>query len=541
MQWNADLPSDLIERIWLDPQALLAVGPKLQHKLRSTVARIDHASGIFTWKHHNWGNLRRTIRKSLSDSPAKKSLLDSHFLHAAGVPTPRTRVCLEQCVGPFRAYSSYALTDYIAGTSLYRLLRFERPGTEILYSLAEQVAAIWQQLDDLCVWHNDFKTENLLVDPDGKVWLIDLERMRRFRDRDRMRERQVKDARDLLHPRNWRSDPATADLFRQAIAATPAGRAVLESSNGARHPLRRPTPTANQPNQLVTVLIPCRNAADTIVACLESVRDMADEILVADDGSTDGSLDQVRRFGGCTVVSREDMQREGADDVAFESWASGQARHEWILRLRPDEQLNAELSRQVQDLLASEPTEDGFHIARTVYFRGQRLRHARFQNEPSIRLYRKGVAQYERRDGRIEVFIPSQNVGRLRSRLMYEACVSIERCLAKMTRQAARAATIDYCLGRRSRRWSVLWRAPIRFLNSYVLEFGWLDGWAGLHASFLSALAVYLHEASLREIEEPAAAQPRLVHDHWRELKVFDPSGTAADDRRDEKQIRSAA
>jgi hypothetical protein len=73
------------------------------------------------------------------------------------------------------------------------------------------------------------------------------------------------------------------------------------------------------------------------------------------------------------------------------------------------------------------------------------------------------------------------------------------------------------------------------------VELGWLDGWAGLHASFLSALAVYLHEASLREVEEPATAQPRLVHDHWRELKVFDPSGTALEDRRDEPQIRSAA
>ena len=197
LQWDADLPSDFVERIWNDPHALLADGEKLQDKLRCTVARVEHLAGIFTWKHHNWGTLRRTVKKSLAESPARKSWQDSGYLRAAGIPTPRIRAVLERCIGPFQNYS-YLLTDYIVGTSLYRLMRFERPSAELVDHLARQVAAIWQQLDELCVWHNDFKTENFLVDRDGKVWLIDFERMRRFRecDRDQMRTRQMKDADD---------------------------------------------------------------------------------------------------------------------------------------------------------------------------------------------------------------------------------------------------------------------------------------------------------------------------------------------------------
>ena len=66
------------------------------------------------------------------------------------------------------------LTEYVEGTTLYRHMRFDHPSEENIHDLAKQVAELWQQLDDLKVSHNDFKTENFQIDPDGKLWLIDL-------------------------------------------------------------------------------------------------------------------------------------------------------------------------------------------------------------------------------------------------------------------------------------------------------------------------------------------------------------------------------
>jgi hypothetical protein len=534
--WDGSLPADLVDRMWDDPHALLADGAKLQDKLRSTITRIEHPAGRFTWKYHNWGTLLRTAKKSLSDSPAKKSWRDSQFLLAAGVPTPQVRAYVERRIGPFNR-SSYLLTDYVAGTSLYRLMRFEQPSADFIAHLADQVAVIWQRLDDAGIWHNDFKTENLLVDPQGKIWLIDLERMRRFRDRGKLRRRQKKDVGDLLHPRNWRSNPAAAEAFRRAIAATPAGRDALAGPTGATHPLEEPCPTINCPSHLVTVLICCRNAADTILACLESVRDMADEILVADNGSTDETLEVVREFGDCRII-----QRDEPDEVAFATWAQAHARHDWILRLQPDEQLNAELSRQVQDLLAAEPAQDGFQISRTVYFHGRRLLHSRFHNEPSIRLSRKRAGRFELRDGRVEMCIASGHVGSMKSRIVYEACRSTKRCLRELAHDAIRAAESAHAAGRRSRLRSMLWRAPWMFVRSYVIESGWLDGSAGLRACVLTALAVYLREAILRELEQPAVEKRPLVHDSWRPLRVYAPGEcTPHDDVSDTLPIRSAA
>ena len=56
--------------------------------------------------------------------------------------------------------------------------------------------------------------------------------------------------------------------------------------------------------QKLTVIIPCKDERLNIRPCIESARLVADEILVADSGSTDGTLDIVRDLGGCRVIKR---------------------------------------------------------------------------------------------------------------------------------------------------------------------------------------------------------------------------------------------
>ena len=295
--------------------------------------------------------------------------------------------------------------------------------------LARQAAAIWQQLDDLRIQHNDFQTENFLVDPQGKLWLIDFERLRRYRRREQVRRKQVRDINDLLHPRNWRADPQAGELFRREILQTRAASEALADDGRGAHPLRRPVDATNRPSQLITVLIPCHNAADTIVACLKSVRDMADEILVADAGSTDNTLSLVRRFGGCRII-----QKQSGDAAEFESWACQQARHPWILRVLPTEQVNSELGREVQDLLATEPPQDAFLISRSLYFRGHPLKHGGFERDSSLRLFRKNAVRFEVRDGKVEIVSRFGHAGPLRYPLAHESCSDIRLYVGDMMR-----------------------------------------------------------------------------------------------------------
>jgi (heptosyl)LPS beta-1,4-glucosyltransferase len=55
----------------------------------------------------------------------------------------------------------------------------------------------------------------------------------------------------------------------------------------------------------LTALIPCKDERRNIRPCIESIQAIADEILIADSGSTDGTLDIVRGIGGCRIIERE--------------------------------------------------------------------------------------------------------------------------------------------------------------------------------------------------------------------------------------------
>ena len=85
----------------------------------------------------------------------------------------------------------------------------------------------------------------------------------------------------------------------------------------------------------LTALIPCKNERANIRACIESVRPLADEILVADSGSTDGTLDIVRRTPGCRLIEREFIGFS-----SFKNWAIPQARHPWVLIVDADERVS---------------------------------------------------------------------------------------------------------------------------------------------------------------------------------------------------------
>ena len=82
----------------------------------------------------------------------------------------------------------------------------------------------------------------------------------------------------------------------------------------------------------LTVLIPCKNEANNIAECIASVRDVADEILIADSLSTDDTLEIVRQAGGCRIIEREFV---GYAD--FKNWAIPQAAHPWVLIVDADE------------------------------------------------------------------------------------------------------------------------------------------------------------------------------------------------------------
>jgi len=256
----------------------------------------------------------------------------------------------------------------------------------------------------------------------------------------------------------------------------------------------------------LTVIIPCKDEAHNIRDCVQSVRPVADEVLVADSGSTDGTLDIVRQLGACRIIEREYICCS-----SFKNWAIPQAKHPWVLICDADERLSEELAEEIQQLLAGKPRHAGYEIGFRPYFLGYELRFSGIQSVTSIRLFRKSVSRYAQMRVHSDVAVSTGNVGRLQGRFLHYTCQCLNRFTQTQNRYSSWSAEDMYENGKRVGFWGVLLRPPLRFLQFYVQRLGFLDGIGGLLSCSFTAFYTFLKYAKLWELQHSKTIGARHV------------------------------
>ncbi len=255
-------------------------------------------------------------------------------------------------------------------------------------------------------------------------------------------------------------------------------------------------------SQRLTVLIPVKNERCNLQYCVESVRPIADEIIVADSGSTDGTP-ALAHLLGCKVVERELI-----DFSSFKNWALPQATHNWVLIIDADERLTPELADEIrQTLMQPSSGIDAYWIYRDTFFLGHRLRWGDCRNERVLRLMRRDDCRYtcNRVHERLDV-APGRHAA-LRHHMLHYTSWTYAHYLSKMNHYTGLSAQDMHERGRRAGFWGMLLRPPIRFFQLYILRGGFLDGLPGLQMSMLIAFIGFLKQARLWELEH-AAPQP---------------------------------
>jgi glycosyltransferase involved in cell wall biosynthesis len=244
----------------------------------------------------------------------------------------------------------------------------------------------------------------------------------------------------------------------------------------------------------LTVLIPCKNERRNIRACIESVRAIADEILIADSGSTDGTLEIVRDIGGCRIIEREYI-----NSASFKNWAIPQARHEWVLVLDADERVPPELAAEVRKFLKAPPAEkDGFWIDRINHFLGYRIKHCGWNSDAVIRLFRR-TCRYQDRWVHSQVDLPMKLTGKLKQPMLHYTSWNSDDYLFKRNRYSAWGAMNMHAEGRKPNVLKMVVKMPLRFLHLYFLRLGFLDGVPGFQICMYTAFYTFVKQAKLWE------------------------------------------
>lgn len=257
-------------------------------------------------------------------------------------------------------------------------------------------------------------------------------------------------------------------------------------------------------NTKLTVLVTCKDEQHNIRACIESARDLADEVLVADSGSTDDTLRIVRAMGGCRIIQRNEYVSAGN----FKNWAIPHAANSWILVVDSDERVTEALAADVRRVLSGTPEHDGYRIRFQAYFLGHAIKHCGWNNTSAIRLFRRDVCRY--RDMRVhsDVDVATGNVGRLKGKFLHFTCSSLTEYVYKVNRYTAWSAEEMHAAGRRVGPLGLLLRAPQRFVQMYLLRGGVLDGMAGLVVCAITGFYTFMKYAKLWELQQARRNAP---------------------------------
>ena len=243
----------------------------------------------------------------------------------------------------------------------------------------------------------------------------------------------------------------------------------------------------------LSALVTTKNEERAIRACLESIR-WADEVVVVDSGSTDGTLEIARS------IADQVLDHEYESPAAQKNWALQKLRHSWVLILDADERVTPDLRQEIESVLADPSRRDGYWIGRENYFYGKPIRSAGWQRDRVLRLFDRSKGAYRPVLVHEEVELRGR-ADRLRARLVHEPYRDLDQYFEKWSRYSRWSAEELRRRGVRASALRLLLRPWLRFARMYLLEGGFREGRRGIVLCGLAAFSVFTKYARRWEDE----------------------------------------
>ncbi len=254
--------------------------------------------------------------------------------------------------------------------------------------------------------------------------------------------------------------------------------------------------------QPLSVIVPVKNERLNIADCIASFHAIADEIIIADSGSTDETLDIAAEFDKVRIIGR-DYTTSGE----FKNWAIPQAKNEWVLIVDADERVTRALAEEITLELSRGTTSEGFWIRRDNHFLGHRLHFGDARTDRVLRLFRRDRGRYEGPSDHGEIRIPGGRIGQLKSSFQHFSFWNYDQVCRKHERYTSLQARQWHEMRRDTTYFKLLFRPALRFFREYILQGGILDGKLGIQQAWLAAFYSFSKQARLWELNH-AIQQP---------------------------------
>ena len=233
----------------------------------------------------------------------------------------------------------------------------------------------------------------------------------------------------------------------------------------------------------LSVILITKNEAPRLGATLAAIS-FADEIIVLDSGSTDGTVELARRYSDKVYVS-DGWPGFGPQKNRALDLASG----DWVLSLDADERVTPELAAEIQAALAR-PRAEMYELPRSSSYCGRTIRHSGWWPDYVARLFLRGSARFS--DDLVHERLLFQGpIARLKAPLQHESFRTLEEVLNKVNHYSSAGAEQALARGKQGGLGKAVSHGLWAFLRSYLLRAGFLDGREGFMLAISSAEGVY--------------------------------------------------
>jgi glycosyltransferase involved in cell wall biosynthesis len=245
----------------------------------------------------------------------------------------------------------------------------------------------------------------------------------------------------------------------------------------------------------LSVILITHNERKNIADCLASV-DFADEIIVLDNASTDGTAELAQSLGANVHVT-QDWPGFGLQKNRALALAKG----DWILSIDADERVTPKLREEIQHTLSCAATATCFSIPRTSWFCGRFIRHSGWTPDYVDRLFKVDTACFSN-DLVHEKLLHDGRSKPLKHHLLHFSHRDFSEVLLKIDRYSTASAAQAFAQGKQSTVLSSVAHGLWAFVRTYVFRAGFLDGEHGLALAIANAEGSYYRHLKLWRLKQ---------------------------------------
>jgi len=241
----------------------------------------------------------------------------------------------------------------------------------------------------------------------------------------------------------------------------------------------------------LSIVIITKNEEQNIAKCLDSIKDLSDDIIVVDSGSEDDTENICKKYNLTFVFN------EFEDYSSQKNFGNNLAVNNYILSIDADEVLSLELKRSIIELDFDEDSNIAYSNNRLNFHCGKPIKHGGWYPDKKIRIWNKNYGRWEGKIHEELLFAEKPKTFHLNGDLLHYTYHSREEHIKQALKFSRLNAEKDFNDGKKTNYLAAYLSSCFRFISVFIFKLGFLDGKTGFFIAQTTSRATFLRKTEL--------------------------------------------